>query len=201
MTNSGMRRASSISPTHLANSVRARRYSTSWKASRSGGRALNLADEQDHRHGILPGHMQAGGGVGGAGAAGDHANARLAGQSAPAIGHHRRAAFLAAHHHVDLGVMERIQHSQIALARHAGEALHAIGDERLYDQLAAGLLGHRAHSSSASREAEKARATPSMVVALLLGQDALLIAALNDFDNDQSHEHKVNVDFAMGSIA
>ena len=82
--------------------------------------AVDLADEQDHRHAVLLGDVHAGAGVGGTGAAGDHGDAGPAGELAPGGRHHRRAAFLAADDEADLGrVVQRVQDLEIALARHA----------------------------------------------------------------------------------
>src|SRR5690606_3027656 len=103
------------------------------------GVALDLADEQDHRNGILTGDVKTCRGVRGARPAGDHADAGLAGQPAPAVGHHRRATFLAADEDVDTGVIQCVQHGEIAFPRHAGDAFDAVRLQCLNDQLAAGL--------------------------------------------------------------
>lgn len=76
--------------------------------------ALHLADEEDHRNGILPCDMQAGRGVGCARTTGHHADAWFAGQPAPGVGHHGGAAFLAADHGFDAAFIKRIQHGEIA---------------------------------------------------------------------------------------
>jgi len=117
------------------------------------GIALDLADEQDHRDRILPGYVKAGGGVCGARAAGDQADARFAGQSTPGIRHHCRPAFLAANEHVDIAVMQGIEHGEKALARHAGNALHTIGLQRLDDELPARSLHVPAFPSSSANSA------------------------------------------------
>ena len=78
---------------------------------------------------------------------------------------------------------QRIEHGEKALAGHAGYAGHAIGGQGIDNQLAAGSLRHCVHFSI--REAEKR----SMPLPLLLLQNALLIAALDDFDNHQRAEH------------
>ncbi len=51
-----------------------------------------------------------------------------------------RTAFLAADQHVDRRVMQRIQHGKEALARHAGQALHAL-HLKLVDQNASAAAG------------------------------------------------------------
>ena len=108
----------------------------------------DLADEQDHRNGILHGDVDAGRGVGGAGAARDEADAGPAGEPSFAIGHHGGAAFLAADDGVDGGIVQRVEHGEIGFARHAEHALDAVGFQRLDDQFSAGLHG-RSFSSSA----------------------------------------------------
>ena len=106
------------------------------------GVAGDLADEQDHRNGILHGDVDAGRGVGGAGAARDEADAGLAGEPALAVGHHRGAAFLAADDGADLvGIVKRVEHGEIGFAGHAEDAVDAVGLQRLDDQLAAGFHG------------------------------------------------------------
>ena len=101
--------------------------------------ARHLADEQDDRRGILHGDVDAGRGIGGAGAARHQADAGLAGELAVAVGHHRRAAFLAADDRPDRRIVQRVEHGQIAFARHAIEALDAVRLQRLDDQLSARL--------------------------------------------------------------
>ena len=101
--------------------------------------ALHLANEQDQRRRILHGDVDAGGGIGGAGAARDKADAWLAGQLSRGIGHHRGAALGPANDDAYLCVVKRVEHGKIAFARHAKQALDAIGLERLDDQLSAGF--------------------------------------------------------------
>ena len=101
--------------------------------------ARDLADEEDHRVGILPCDVHAGGRIGGAGAAGDEADAGATCQPALAVGHHGRTAFLPADDVADLRIVQRVKHSEIALARHRVDALDAVRLERLDDQLSAGL--------------------------------------------------------------
>ena len=95
--------------------------------------ARDLADEHDQRRGILPGDVDAGRGVGGARAAGDEDDARPAGDLADGLRHHRRAALLAADGELDRPVVERVERREIAFARHAEHVLHAV-DEQLIDQ-------------------------------------------------------------------
>ena len=67
--------------------------------------------------GILHGDMDAGRGVGGAGAARHEADARLAGQPALAVGHHRGAAFLAADDGADRRIVQRVEHRRDSFRR------------------------------------------------------------------------------------
>ncbi len=101
------------------------------------GIPLHLTDEQDHRNGILPCNVQAGRSICGTGATGHHADARLARQPPPGIGHHGCAAFLTADHGFDAAFIKRIQNGQIAFARNAGNAGDTIGLQRFDDQLPA----------------------------------------------------------------
>ena len=87
---------------------------------------LDLANEQDQRHRIVLGDVNAMRGVGGPRPARDHGNARAAGQAAHGVGHHGRARFLAADCQVDRRVMQRIEHGQKAFARHAEHMLDAL---------------------------------------------------------------------------
>ena len=82
--------------------------------------AVDLAHEQDHRQAVLLGDVHAGTGVGGTRATRDHDDARPAVSSPQAVGHHRRAALLAADDKADLGrVVQRVEDLEIALAGHA----------------------------------------------------------------------------------
>ena len=69
------------------------------------------------------------------------ADTGLAGELALRFGHHGCATLLAAHRHADVGIMQRIEHSQVAFARHAKKLFHAMGDELLHQNLAAGAGG------------------------------------------------------------
>ena len=95
--------------------------------------ARNLADKDNQRRRVLPGDMNAGRGIGGAGTAGDEDDARPAGDLADRLRHHGRAAFLTADGELDRPVVERVQRREIAFARHAEHVLHAV-NEQLIDQ-------------------------------------------------------------------
>src|SRR6185312_15996688 len=78
--------------------------------------------------------MEAGAGIAGAGPARHHAQARPPSELAEGVGHHRRATFLAAGHETDrIGVVERIEHGEVALARHGEYRVGAV-DLELIDQ-------------------------------------------------------------------
>ena len=96
--------------------------------------ALDLADEQDQRRRILIGDMDAGRGVGGAGPARDEADAGLAGQLAGGLGHHAGAALGPADRDLQLGVVQRVEHGEIALARHAEGVGRRREDQELVDE-------------------------------------------------------------------
>ena len=86
---------------------------------------VDLADEQDHGHAVLLRDVDPGAGVGGAGSAGDHGDARPAGELAPGGRHHRRTTFLAADDEADLrGVVQRVENLEVALARDAEHGRH-----------------------------------------------------------------------------
>ena len=105
------------------------------------GVAGHLAHEQDHGRRILVRDVNARRGIGGTGPARHKADAGLARELALRLGHHGRAAFLATHGHADVGIVQRIEHGQVAFAGHAEELLHTMGDELLDQNLAAGAGG------------------------------------------------------------
>ncbi len=81
--------------------------------------------------------MDARGRIGRAGATGDESNAGAAGHLPVRVGHVSDAAFLPAHHRVDLGrIVERVQHREEALAGHGEDAVTAL-DPELVDEDAA----------------------------------------------------------------
>jgi hypothetical protein len=104
----------------------------------------DLPDEHDHRRRILPGDVNAGRGVGGAGAAGDEADARAAGELAVGLRHHGGAAFLAADGDRDGRVVQRVERRKIALARNAEDVVDPV-DEKLIDENLAAGAGGRCH--------------------------------------------------------
>jgi hypothetical protein len=80
--------------------------------------------------------MQAGRRVGGARPAGHEADAGPSGRLADRFGHHRGAAFLAAHRQLDRAAIHAVERGDIALARHAEHMAHAMDDELIGEDLA-----------------------------------------------------------------
>jgi hypothetical protein len=64
--------------------------------------------------------------VGGAGPAGNHADAWPACKFAVCVGHHGGAAFLAAHRNGDIAIVQAIEHGQVAFAGHAKDMFHTL---------------------------------------------------------------------------
>jgi hypothetical protein len=54
------------------------------------------------------------------------------------LGHHRGAAFLAAHREVDLRVVQCVEHREVALARHAEHVVDAVDAQLVHEDPAAG---------------------------------------------------------------
>ena len=100
--------------------------------------ARDLPDEQDHRGRILARHMQPGRRIGGAGAAGDEADAGRPGRLADRLRHHGGAALLPADRHRDGPVVQGIERRDIALARHAEDVAHAVQHELIDQHLGGG---------------------------------------------------------------
>jgi hypothetical protein len=99
----------------------------------------HLADEKDHRRGILHGRVHADGSVGRTGPARDEAYSGFTGQLAVSCRHERCAAFVAAQHevHLALCVVQRIEHGKIAFTGHAEAAPGAQCLKACHQQLAA----------------------------------------------------------------
>ena len=100
--------------------------------------ARHLADEHDHRRGILLRDVDAGRGVGGARSAGDEADAGAPGHLADRFRHHRCAALVAAYGDGDVAVVKRIEHGEIAFARHAEGVPDAVDDQLIDQHLGSG---------------------------------------------------------------
>ena len=104
--------------------------------------ARDLTDQHDHRRRILVRGMDADRGVARAGAARHEQHAGLAGQFAVGLGHEGRAALLPAGHEADFGgVVERVEHFEIALAGDAERHLDTVRAQRRDDELAAAQFG------------------------------------------------------------
>ena len=112
--------------------------------------AADLADQHDHRRRILERGMDADRRMARAGTARHHADARLAGQLAVGLRHVGGAGFVAGVDELEAvaDVEQRIQHFQIAFARHAERHVGAVDQELIDQDLAAGARigkgqGHR----------------------------------------------------------
>ena len=120
--------------------------------------ARDVADEQDHRRRILEGDVDAGAGVGRAGAAGDEGDAGAARHLAVGVGHVGDPAFLPADDGVDLGrVVQRVEHREEAFARHGENAVAALDAELVDEDAAARAELERSHGLppiGAARNAE-----------------------------------------------
>ena len=117
LTSSGMRRASSISATHLVTGPNMRRKSISWKASRSVWSRATWPISRMSGVEFLEGSMQPDRGIGGAGPAGHEADAGAASELAIGLGHVAGAALLPADEKSDLvaGLEQRVGGGQVAL--------------------------------------------------------------------------------------
>ena len=75
-------------------------------------------------------------GVRGAGAAGHHGDAGLAGELAVGLGHVRGAAFLAADHGLDVGSVQPVEHGEVAFAGDREYTVDAVQGQGIDDRLA-----------------------------------------------------------------
>lgn len=91
--------------------------------------------------------MNAGRGVGRAGAARNETNARPSGRLPDGFRHHCGPTLLTAHRHLEVAIVKSVEHGEIALAGNAEHVPHAIGDQ-LVDQRLGGGSGviTRAHA-------------------------------------------------------
>jgi hypothetical protein len=102
--------------------------------------ATDLPDQQDQRRRVLVGRVHAARRVGGARPTRDHADPRAAGQLAVGVGHVGGADLVPADHVPDGRVVQRVEHREVALARHAEGQLDAV-DGELVDEDAAARAG------------------------------------------------------------
>ncbi len=100
--------------------------------------AGDLTEKQDHRRRVLPPDMKPGRGVGRARPARRHDDARASRQLPPGLCRHRCTAFLAAGGDLDRRIVERVEQREIALARHAEGAGHAVPLQGIGQDSAAG---------------------------------------------------------------
>ncbi len=82
--------------------------------------------------------MDAVGGVGRAGSAGDEAHPRPPGEPPLGQRHHRRARLLPADGDRDRSVVQRVERGKVGFARHAIDALDPLGDELIDEDLPPG---------------------------------------------------------------
>ena len=107
-------------------------------------RARHLADEQHQRHGILLGHVHGNRRVGGAGTAADERHARPPRHLGIADRHEAGAALVTTDDGLDgIAVVQSVEDRQIALARHAEDAVDAVSGQAVDDEVG-GATGHRA---------------------------------------------------------
>ena len=106
----------------------------------SGEGARNLADQEDHRRRVLKGRVHADRGVARPRSPGYQADARLAGELAVSLRHVGGAVLVAAGDEADgvAGVMEGVEHRQVALAGDAEGGVHAVQAQGIDDVFAAG---------------------------------------------------------------
>ncbi len=108
--------------------------------------AADLADERDQRRRILRGRVNADRRIGRARAACDEDEPGLSRELAVRLGHVRGTAFLPADEELQAlaSVVQRVEHREIALARHAERMRRALREQARDQDLAAGsLIGHR----------------------------------------------------------
>ena len=109
--------------------------------------------------------MDAGAGVGRAGAAGDEGDAGTAGHLAVGVGHIGDPALLPADDGVDLGrVVERVEHGEEALARNGEDAVAALDLKLVDEDAAAGALRHGRRVSGVRAAVAKAIRATSLPV-------------------------------------
>lgn len=108
--------------------------------------ARDLADEQDHRRGVLEGGVHADRGMAGAGTARHHRDARPAGELAVGLRHVRGARLVARIDQPDRRrIVQRVEHLEVALARHAERHVGAVDEELVDEDPAAAAAVARGH--------------------------------------------------------
>ena len=99
----------------------------------------NEPHEEQHGRGVLPGGVQADVGVGCAGPARHHGNARTLVHFAVGLGHVGGAALVPANHGIDVGAVQPVQHVQEAFAGNHVGALDAVGHEGVDNHVPGGF--------------------------------------------------------------
>ena len=101
----------------------------------------NLADEEHERHRVLARGVNANGTVGRAGPAGHEGDARLARQPGVGAGGKGGTGFVAGNDKTEtiLGRPQRLQHGEVALARHAERGIDAVVEKGRNQRIAAGV--------------------------------------------------------------
>lgn len=100
----------------------------------------HLTDEEHHGSRRLAGGVDADRRIGGARAAGDETDPRLAGELAPGLGHERGTTLVSAGDDPDVGVEQGIEDREVALTGHAERGADGVGDEAFDDRLAPGAV-------------------------------------------------------------
>ena len=162
-----MRAGSSISHTHFGDRAEEGAIVHLLKRAAPAHGALDLADEQDQRRGIVLGDVDAVRGVGRARPARDEGDAGPAGEARRRFRHHRRAGLLPAHRHLRSTRHAARRARRDRFAGHAEHVLHALGGELVDEDLSAGAeVGSVMARSSMRREfIERGRCHPGGSVA------------------------------------
>ena len=113
--------------------------------------ARDLADEEDHRRRVLEGGVHADRGMAGAGPARHHRDARPARELAVGLRHVGGAGLVARVDQPDRrGVVQRVKHLEVALARHAEGHVGAVDEELVDEDPAAAAAVARGHLAGPS---------------------------------------------------
>ena len=147
---SGRRAASSTCVAHLAIGPNTWRIVELLEGLTSGRGARHLADQQDHRRRVLGGGVDPDAGVRGPRSAGDQADPGAAGELPVGLGHVRGPRLVAGDDQSQRGVVQRVEHGEVALARDAEGQLGAMDGELIDEDLASGA-GH-VRTSGASQK-------------------------------------------------
>ena len=111
--------------------------------------AIHIADEQDHRLGILHGHVNADAGIGRAGTAGYKGDTRAACHRPVGAGHERNPAFLPTRYDVDGALLAQpVENLQEAFAGNREDPVAALFDQAI-DKKLGGLRSVRCFHATA----------------------------------------------------